>query len=933
VAADPNEASAHNNRGRVLADQEHFDDAIEEYRQADELWRKKESKDRKFALCNWADALREQEHFEQAAEKCLQAIGIDPDFPDAYNSLGRVRAAQERFDDAIEQYRHADALWHKRESTDRKFALCHWADALCQQDHYIQAAEKCQEAIGIDPEFPDAYNSLGRVRAAQERFDEAIEQYRRADSLWQKPRDRKFALCRWAEALRLQEHYEQAARKCRQVISIDSEFPDAYYSLGRVRAAQERFDEAIELFRQADALWQKNESKARKRALWCWAEALREQEHYEQAAEKCQEAIGIDPHDPRGYISSGSVRAAQERFDEAIEQYRQADALWQKKGSKNRKFALRRWADALSAQKHHEQAAEKYRQAIDLDPHDPWGYLYSGWVRAAQERFDDAIEQYRQADELWQKKGSKDRKYALLNWGLALREQEKFEDAKTKFDCAQKIIKGDAQAVFRYGLSLADLGQYQDAIVQFDKASMLDQDDPLPRHAKADLLFRLGCYEEGWTGWRAARQCYERLLDGELRGAERLQKAVYFAGALGEIESYEESDKLYKRVLERQNGNADAWAGRAILNLRWAHSDAEKPPEILARLNYLVRRASELLKRQLGTGIDFQTYLALAALYSESCDWTEAREQLDLADSVCGGCRLKHAQVTERRGLVCYRNEEYAEAVKHFQQALQVKPEDLNLQSELGNAQLQLKQFETADDQFARVLKFAPRNIDALCGAAQVCIELADDGDPDQYGEAVRFLTDTLRYGRNQESGSKRLSHGELAKIYYVRGYARTKSYEADAARTTSIAPLTAALNDFRKSNEADHLDSKARAAIEKITKRQRQRRGEFLVDVLGPIIIFCLSALLFLFAQLAFICSWFKVLPANALVNDPLVYSSLTFTSLLFMVAAVYLPQLLKLKLPGIELEKASVDQVSAPSIGISRPASLIRPSVSMTN
>jgi hypothetical protein len=42
-------------------------------------------------------------------------------------------------------------------------------------------------------------------------------------------------------------------------------------------------------------------------------------------------------------------------------------------------------------------------------------------------------------------------------------------------------------------------------------------------------------------------------------------------------------------------------------------------------------------------------------------------------------------------------------------------------------------------------------------------------------------------------------------------------------------------------------------------------------------------------------------------------------------MVAAVCLPQLLKLKLPGMELEKASVSQVAAPSIGISRSESLI--------
>ena len=229
------------------------------------------------------------------------------------------------------------------------------------------------------------------------------------------------------------------------------------------------------------------------------------------------------------------MRAAQERLDDAIEQYRQADEWWQKKEFQGPQARPVEWADALRLQQRYERAAEKCQQAIDVDRQVPRGYMYFGSVRAAQERFDDSIELYRQADELWQKKESKDRKYALWYWGSALREQEKFEDAKTKFDCAQDISKGDAQAVYYYGLSLTDLGQYQDAMVQFDKASVLDKDDPLPRHWKADLLFRLGRYEEGWKGWWAARQCYERVLDGELRGAERLKKALYLAGVLGEI--------------------------------------------------------------------------------------------------------------------------------------------------------------------------------------------------------------------------------------------------------------------------------------------------------------------------------------------------------------------------------------------------------------
>src|SRR5262249_49665936 len=542
------------------------------------------------------------------------------------------------------------------------------------------------------------------------------------------------ALYRWADALNTQKQHERAAEKCQEAIDLDPRDPLGYMFFGAVRAAQERFDEAIEQYRQADSLWQQKESKARKRALWLWAVALYLQEHYEQAAEKCQKAKDVDPEFPDAYHTLGAVRAAQERLDEAIEQYRQADSLWQKKGSKARKRALWNWAGALRLQGHHEEAAEKCQEAIDLDPRDPLGYIVFGAVREAQERFDEAIEQYRQADASWQKRESKDRKYALWYWGWVLRQQEKFEDAKTKFDCAQKIVKGDANEVYLYGHSLIDLGHYQDAIAQFDRASALDQDDPEPHSSKADLLFRLGRYEEGWKEWRTARQCYERLLDGELRGAEHLRKAVIFASVLGEIfEDYEDSDKLYKRVVGRQDGDADAWAGRAILSQQWANSDAKKPPEIYARLSYLVRRASGLLKRQLGKGTDFQTYLALADLYIEFCDWTEAREQLDLADSVCGGSRLKRAKVTERRGLVCYHLGQHAEAVEKFRQALLVRPDSLDLRSNLGTALLRLKQFETAQDEFDRVLKDAPGNIEALCGAAQVHIELAADGDPDQY--------------------------------------------------------------------------------------------------------------------------------------------------------------------------------------------------------
>src|SRR5262249_43309636 len=149
-------------------------------------------------------------------------------------------------------------------------------------------------------------------------------------------------------------------------------------------------------------------------------------------------------------------------------------------------------------------------------------------------------------------------------------------------------------------------------------------------------------------------------------------------------------------------------------------------------------------------------------------------ESLALAAALCNDSRLKRAQVIKRLGLVCYWVEEYTQAVKHLRQALAVEPGDLSLRRNLGMALLRSKQFEAAQDEFAWVLKSAPAHIDSLLGAAEVCIDLADDGDVDQYRVAEGYLTLALQHGRNRQSGSTRLRSAEVGNIYYLRGYART---------------------------------------------------------------------------------------------------------------------------------------------------------------
>ena len=338
---DRRDASGLNDLGLTLAAQERFDDAIEQYRKATALWGTTGSPDRKFALYNWAEALRLKKLYEESARKYGEAIVVDPKFAPACNGLGLALAGQERFDAAIKQYRKAAALWETTGSPDRKLALCNWAEALGSKKLYEEAARKYGEAIVVDPKFAPAYNGLGLALAGQERFDAAIEQYRKAAALWESTGspDRKLALCNWAEALGSKNLYEKAAKKYGEAIAVDPNYAPAYNGLGFALAGQERFDEAIEQYRKAAALWESTGSPDRKFALRYWAKALRLKKLYEESAKKCGEAIAVDPNFADAYNDLGLALADQERFDEAIEQYRKAVAQWGS-GSPDRKFAL-----------------------------------------------------------------------------------------------------------------------------------------------------------------------------------------------------------------------------------------------------------------------------------------------------------------------------------------------------------------------------------------------------------------------------------------------------------------------------------------------------------------------------------------------------------------------------------------------------------------
>ena len=97
------------------------------------------------------------------------------------------------------------------------------------------------------------------------------------------------------------------------------------------------------------------------------------------------------------------------------------------------------------------------------------------------------------------------------------------------------------------------------------------------------------------------------------------------------------------------------------------------------------------------------------------------------------------------------------------------------------------------------------------------------------------------------------------------------------------------------------------------------------LFEWLGPIVVGFAATCAFVLTQLHFFFGGQELLGvsihATHKLDQPGFYVLTTFGSLVFLVASLYLPKVLKLKVGAIELEKSTVEQISAPvSLGTGR-------------
>jgi protein O-GlcNAc transferase len=274
VDTSPNYPEGHNNLGALLQQEGRIDEAIAAHRRAIAL-----RPDYAVAHCHLGNALKRQGKLDDALAAYRHALALRPDFAEACNNLGVVLAQQGKFAQALDAYDRAIKL-----RPDDLEAAYNRAVALQQQGRLQEAGAAYraivrrspsslvylnlggveqelgrlddalaafEQALALDPAYPQAHFNRGAVLQRLGRLDAAAEAYRRAINL--RP---GYVEAVTNAGIVLQElgRLDEAAAAFEHAATLQPAAPEPHNNLGIALLARGRPGEAVTAFQRALAL-------------------------------------------------------------------------------------------------------------------------------------------------------------------------------------------------------------------------------------------------------------------------------------------------------------------------------------------------------------------------------------------------------------------------------------------------------------------------------------------------------------------------------------------------------------------------------------------------------------------------------------------------------------------------------------------------------
>jgi tetratricopeptide (TPR) repeat protein len=415
LAAVPDHAEAHNNRGITLQEMRRPDEALASYDRA--LAHQPTYAE---AHLNRGNVLLVLRRPGEALASLDQLLTLKPDYAPAYNSRGIVLQEMKRFAEALDSYDRAialepdNAMAHGnrglalRELNRNDEALASFDKALTLQPgnalthnnrgltlqamkRYPEALASFDKAIVLQRGYAAAHNNRGTTLREINQLNEALASFERAASL--QPGN---PLVQNNGGLTLKElrRYPNALACFDRAIALKPDYAEAYNNRGLTLMDMKRHDEALASCDKAIALKPDYAEAHTSRAI-----VLLEMKLFDDALASCDRAIAIKPdcaiaHETRGVVltDKGNMREAEEMFRAAFA-LRPDRPLSLFKVTTIRKYRDPNHEDIKSIQNLLNTADASLRERDSL-------YYALGKIHDDCGLFDEAFESYRQANEI-----------------------------------------------------------------------------------------------------------------------------------------------------------------------------------------------------------------------------------------------------------------------------------------------------------------------------------------------------------------------------------------------------------------------------------------------------------------------------------------------------------------------------------------------------
>jgi tetratricopeptide (TPR) repeat protein len=606
------------------------------------------------------------------------ALQLDPSMDTGRIALGRALISSEKYSDAVPVLLE----YTQRQPKDAQgfYCLAQAYEATQKPDLAIGAFRK---AADLDPTDAAIRSGLGAGLAGRGEIAEAIRQFEAAERLNSSDPETHARLASLFEKIGDHEHARAEHDKLAVLkSSMDRENAAAklnqranqYLAAGNAEAAVESYRKALELT-PGDAKLHYNLSLALDRLG-----------NFSFERRELETAIELDHSLAPAENQLGLLGLRQARPAEAEQHFKKALAIDPIFAEAQSSLGV-----LYSQQGKSEQAAALFQQAIENDPKYVKAYVNLGLLMAQRGDFSAAEPQFRTAIQV-------DPNYADAYAGLGMLQAKTGHGAEAVKYFKQAVALGpnSAQAHLNLGIALVDQFDRAGGLREFSEAAQLDPNLAAAHYNLGRFFFETGKYED------ASR---------ELETANRLQPdfadALYFLALTARQQNQLTlSTGLLERVVKLEPGNADAQyllgqnlehsgdTTAAIQHWKMALTADPNHAQALFNLAKFLGKVDDPEAKQYQQRFDALqkqhqitdrvAELGNFALEAASAqNWPQAFEQMNEAIQLCGDCP-QSAHLHKNLGLFRLRTGNIGEADKELRTALQLAPNDADVQNALA---------------------------------------------------------------------------------------------------------------------------------------------------------------------------------------------------------------------------------------------------------